>query len=234
MKACFVTSTGTGIGKTFVTAALTHQLRAAGKSVRAVKPIVTGLESEPFEQSDPGVLLAAMEKAPGAQALDWISPIRYAAPLAPAMAAEQEGKTLDFGALVAVCEEALRGPEDVVLIEGVGGVMVPLVGALTVLDWMAALGLPVILVAGSYLGTLSHTLTALEVLRARALACAGVVISESPASTVALDGTVKQLRAFVGDTPVLALPRAQDWRDAAPLGEALLERMTPLNRPNRT
>lgn len=212
MNAYFVTATGTGIGKTFVTAALTRALRAEGRTVRAFKPIVTGLGTEPFEMSDPGVLLAAMEKPASPETLEWISPIRYSAPLAPAMAAAREGKTLDFGRLVALSADAAKGPEDVLLIEGVGGVMVPLTGHLTVLDWMAALRLPVILVAGSYLGTLSHTLTAIEVLRARMLPVAGVVVSETPESTVPLNDTVMQLGVYVGETPVVALPHGEDGR----------------------
>ena len=85
------------------------------------------------------------------------------------MAARKEGKAVDFGALVDFCRRAIAACPGTLLIEGIGGVMVPLDEKHTVLDWMAALNIPVVLVAGSYLGSLSHTLTALDAMRSRAI-----------------------------------------------------------------
>ena len=197
--------------------------------MRAFKPVVTGWGSEPLATSDPGVLLDAMGRTPTAAEIEWIAPVRFAAPLAPAQAARREGSTVEVAALLDLCAAARNGAEDILLIEGVGGVMVPLAGRQTVLDWMGALEMPVILVAGSYLGTLSHTLSALEVLRTRMLSCVAIVISETPQSSVSLSDTVSQLREQVVDCPVIALPRASDWRAAA----ALATHIMPPKNPNR-
>ena len=97
-------------------------------------------------------------------------------------------------------------------IEGVGGIMVPLDARHTVLDWMAALDIPLLLVVGSYLGTISHTLTALDVLAQRNLKIAAIVVSESERGTVALDDTVASIARFSdggrGDRPAAAAGRA--------------------------
>jgi len=91
------------------------------------------------------------------------------------------------------------------VIEGIGGVMVPLDEERTVLDWMTALNIPVLLVTGTYLGSLSHTLTALAALKQRKLIVAGVVVNESPGSAVPLVDTVETLSHFAG--PLVVLPR---------------------------
>jgi len=95
----------------------------------------------------------------------------------------------------------------VLLIEGVGGIMVPLDDERTILDVMMALRLPLILVAGSYLGTISHTLTALDALYRRDLDVTAIIVSETPGSTVPLDDTVKAIARFAD--PVIGLPRSQ-------------------------
>ncbi|MFO1186471.1 MAG: dethiobiotin synthase [Alphaproteobacteria bacterium] len=206
MSAYFITGTGTGVGKTLVTAALAHQLRARGRCVDAVKPIVTGFDEGRTKESDPSVLIEALGEELSARTLDRVSPMRFRAPLAPVMAARAEGREFDFAALVGFSEAAARKASGSLLIEGVGGVMVPLGSGKTVLDWIAGLACPAILVAGSYLGTLSHTLTALEVLRQRGILVAGVVVSESEASPLPLTKPIAAIVEFCAE-PVLALPR---------------------------
>src|SRR5689334_6196325 len=137
MGALFITATGTDIGKTFVTAGLIAELRAAGRSVHAIKPVVSGFDPAHSAGSDPAVLLDALERSTAD--LDAISPWRFKAPLAPDMAAGQEGRSVDFAALVAFSRDAIAAARDVLLIEGVGGIMVPLDDRHTVLDWMAEL-----------------------------------------------------------------------------------------------
>ena len=100
------------------------------------------------------------------------------------MAARRENRSIDFDALVTFSRDAVAGAKDLLLIEGIGGVMVPLNETHTVLDWMAALNIPLVLVAGSYLGSLSHTLTCLDVLARRGLAVKAVVVNETPGSAV--------------------------------------------------
>ena len=165
MSTVFVTASGTEIGKTFVACALIHQLRRGGRSVSALKPVATGISPETVSDSDSALLLQALGVPAADDAVAAITPWRFPEPLSPDMAAARAHASIPFDELVAFCQ-ADRGT-DVTLIEGIGGVMVPLDRRHTVLDWIAALGAPALLVTGSYLGTLSHTLTAVGMLRAR-------------------------------------------------------------------
>jgi dethiobiotin synthetase len=213
MTAYFVTSTGTDIGKTYVTAGLVRALRARGAAVSALKPVASGYSPETTAASDAGALLTALGEPVTAESVAAISPWRYAAALSPDMAAAREGKSLDYVALVDFCRARIAAAKGTLFIEGVGGVMVPLDPSHTVRDWMAVLGVPVILVTGSYLGTISHTLTALDVLARARARMAAIVVNESPGSTVPLDETLATLRRFAGSVPVLAL--ARDAEDSA-------------------
>lgn len=206
MSALFVTATGTGVGKTLVTCLLARQLRAAGKRVRALKPVITGYAREAAGASDSGQILDAVGEAPTEANIAAVSPWRFAAPLSPDMAAAREGRTLDLGEIAAFCRAA-RAPGTILLIEGIGGVMVPIAGRQTVRDLIAAIGCPALLVAGSYLGTLSHTLTAVEALAGWSVPLAGIVISESVESPVPLAETVAAIARLVAPVPVIGLPR---------------------------
>jgi dethiobiotin synthetase len=216
MTAIFVTATGTEVGKTFVAAGLIRNLRAAGRPVEALKPVVTGFDPDTAEASDPGVLLAALGKPVTPSEIDRIAPWRYAAPLSPDMAARREGRGLDFDALVAFSRTAVAARSGTLLIEGIGGVMVPLDEAHTVLDWIAALDIPALLVAGSYLGSLSHTLTSLDAMRRRSLAIPALIVNETPGATVPLADTAETISRFDADIPVIALPRLPAATTASP------------------
>jgi len=209
MSTVFITSSGTGIGKTYVTALLARQLRAKGHAVQALKPVVSGFDEANPGESDTAALLAALEMPPSAENIASVSPWRFRAALSPDMAARRENREIDFAALVQHGLD-MAARHDLLLIEGVGGVMVPLNGQHTVLDWMAALKrieLQTLLVVGSYLGTISHTLTALAQLRAQTLGPRAIIVSESEGSSVPLDETLATIRRFAGETPVIGLPR---------------------------
>ncbi len=188
MAGVFVTATGTEIGKTHVTAFLTRQGRARGLSVRALKPVLSGFRLEDAG-SDSHVLLAAQDIPATADSIAAISPWRFTAPLSPDMAAVREGRSIDFDALIDYCHKAVSTWAGPLLIEGVGGAFVPVTDQKTVADWIKALDLPSIVVAGSYLGTISHTLATVEAMIARGLRVAAVVVSESPVSPVPLTET---------------------------------------------
>ena len=207
MTAIFVTSTGTDIGKTFVTAGLIAHLRESGCAAEAIKPVVTGFTPETAATSDAAVLLAALGRSVAEAEIVKISPWRFEAPLSPDLAARREGRTLDFPALLEFSRLASVSSTGTLFIEGVGGIMAPLDDRRTVLDWMVALRLPLLVVAGSYLGTISHTLSAVEVLIRRELTIAAIVVNESPHSTVPLNDTVGSIAQFVRPIPVLGLPR---------------------------
>ena len=152
-----------------------------------------------------------------------ISPFRYKAPLAPSMAAKLEGKTLDYDALIAFCRKQLN-ENPFTLVEGVGGSFVPLNHDKLVANWIADLKLDSILVAGSYLGTLSHITATLEAMQARNLPVRAIIVSET-----AGDGhpdfrsTIEQVEKW-SDLPVVALPRIQN----ADLWRASPDLLTPL------
>jgi dethiobiotin synthetase len=207
MRAFFVTATGTDIGKTYLACGLIRAWRAQGLKVGAFKPVLSGFDPAQAAESDAGQLLAALGQPITPQALDAISPWRYAAALSPDAAAAKEGKRVDCAAVLAATRTFLQGPHDVALVEGAGGVMAPLSDDRTMLDWMIDLGLPAILVTGSYLGTLSHTLTALEVLAARRVPVALVVMNETAGSTVPLAENAAALARRVPALPVRTLPR---------------------------
>jgi dethiobiotin synthetase len=207
VSAYFVTSTGTDIGKTFVTAGLIRQLRSEGRPVAALKPLVSGYDSSVVETSDPAVLLRALGRPVSADEIAAIAPFRFRAPLSPDIAAAREGRSVDFEALLAFSRDAVAAHDGTLFIEGVGGIMVPLDGERTVLDWMATLGQPVVLVVGGYLGTISHTLTAVDVLAKRALRIAAIIVSEKDNDTVPLDDTVASIARFSAGAEVIGLPR---------------------------
>ena len=222
MSTLFVTATGTEIGKTIVTAALCRELREAGRPVRALKPVLSGYDPAERHESDPGVLLASLGEPATEEAVAAIAPWRFSAPLSPDMAAAREGRSLDLGEIVAFCRAAAGDP---LLVEGIGGAMVPLDDDHTVLDWIAALEAPALVVAGSYLGTISHTLTTLAAMRGRGVPIAGLVISESPESPVPPAETAATVVRHAGALPVAILPRLpagpEPWRVAPPLAAAL-------------
>jgi dethiobiotin synthetase len=214
MSAIFITATGTDIGKTFVTCGLIRHGRANGRTVHAIKPVVTGFDQANWQHSDPGVLLAALKSPIAMDEIERISPWRFAAPISPHMAAAREQRVIDFAQVVQFCRQAIAGLRGSLLIEGIGGIMVPLDDRHTVLDLISLLRVPVLLVTGSYVGTLSHTFTALEVLARRNIDIAAIVVNETPASASSLEETAKTLEQFVAPLDIVALPRLPaDARD---------------------
>ncbi len=206
MTAVFVTSSGTDIGKTFVMLRLIEELEALGRSVRALKPVASGFNAAHPEGSDTALLSRAQGLDVTTKSLDAVSPWRFTAPLSPNMAASRERRSIPFAALLAHCRAASEGA-GVTLIEGIGGVMAPLDAEHTVLDWIDALRMPALLVVGSYLGSLSHSLTAATALRGRGVTIAAMVVSESVEQPVPLAETAATLARFVAPVPVCALPR---------------------------
>jgi dethiobiotin synthetase len=216
MTAVFVTSTGTDIGKTFVAAGLIRHFRAAGREVDAIKPVVSGFDPDAWQDSDPAALIAALGRPLTLDEAERISPWRFAAPLSPHMAARREGLAIAYTEVVEFCRRRMAGRRGILLIEGIGGIMVPIDDRHTVLDWMTLLRIPIILVAGTYVGTMSHTLTALEVLVRRNLNVAAVVISESQGSAASLEDTIATVERFAGVIDVVGIPRLSASADDHP------------------
>lgn len=194
-KAYFITATGTDLGKTWLTAGVVASCRAQGVSVQALKPVMSGYDPARHEESD----IAKV----GADKTAWI----YAAALSPDRAAALEGKTIDFETLVGWCRHRIDAHDGLLLIEGIGGVMVPLNATHTVRDWIATLDVPTVLMCGSYLGSLSHTLTSLAALREVGIVPSLIVVNESVDSPVGLEDTLASLLPHAGGTPTATLRR---------------------------
>jgi dethiobiotin synthetase len=221
MNGLFITGVGTGVGKTLLTTILCHQLQERGQSVSALKPVVSGYaDGDP--ESDPALILRSLGTTPTAESIAAISPWRFAAPISPHLAARRENRAVRLEEIALFCRRNRRRPGAIRLIEGAGGVMSPISSDATCLDLIARIEEPAVLVTGTYLGAISHTLTALAALRARAVAVSAIVVSES-AGGVGLMETVESLREFGGvDVPISALPRLEGdpeerWRAAPPL-----------------
>jgi len=217
MKPVFITSTGTEIGKTLITCSLGWQLRAKGEEVRILKPIVSGFDPDD-PTSDTRQILDCLGEEPNDETVGAVSPLRFFAPISPDMAARQEGKAIDFDALVGFCREAAAG-ERRLLIEGVGGAFVPLTNRHLVADWIAELDCRTIVVTGSYLGTLSHTIATVNALRHRGVRVTSIIVSESAESPVPLEETVAAFQHWLGGSRTYAVPRLS--------GDAPLWKRTP-------
>jgi dethiobiotin synthetase len=200
----FVTGTDTGVGKTVVACALVRGLRARGLDVGAMKPVETGIGPNGPEDA-----LALRAAAGGGDALDDVCPQRFALAAAPSVAAAAEGRAVELWAIRRGFER-LAARHDWLVVEGAGGLLVPLAEKLCMADLARELALPLLVVARGSLGTINHTLLTLEAAVARGLSVAGVVISHpggplSPADASNLDALRRALRgALVGEIPPLA------------------------------
>jgi len=168
-----VTGTGTGVGKTVVSAALACHAREAGIDVAVCKPVQTGTDSGDDD-------LAEVARLAGVTGLAGLA--RYALPMAPAAAAEQAGKALPTREQVLRLIGDLDRPGRLTLVEGAGGLLVELADAgVTLRDLAAELGAAALVAVTAELGTLNHTALTLEALAAQRVSCAGLVIGSWPA-----------------------------------------------------
>lgn len=206
MKSCFITATGTDIGKTFCTAGL---LRAR-PGLKAIKPILSGYISG--EVSDSSLLLDAMGLEANEAAINAITPFRYQAPLSPDMAAAREGQKIDYENLLAFCRAELTKAPEGLLIEGAGGAAVPLTDAKLTADWIKDLALPALLVSGTYLGSISHCITTAAFLLNRGVSIRAILLNESPMAPVPTKETRVALERYL-PYPVLPVPRNATLED---------------------
>ncbi len=207
MTAIFITATGPDVGETFVVAALIRHFRQSGGNVDAIKPIASGYDPAQAAASDTGMLVSALGLPFTPESIERVSPWRFRAALSPDLAARYEGLGIDVDGVVAYCQAAIERRPGVLLIEGVGGIMTPLDEHRTILDVMMALRLPLILIAGTYSGAISHTLTALDSLFRRDLNVLATMVCETSGSSTPLDDVVASIGRFT--TPVIGLPRGR-------------------------
>mgnify|MGYP001165418760 CR=1 FL=1 len=201
----FVTSCGTGRGKTYISEKLISNWRAVGETVDVLKPVISGFEMETAEESDTGLLLKAAGFDVTEETINLTSPWRYQAPLSPDMAAAREGRAVQVDEMISFCRARIVEAERLnrsLLIEGAGGVMVPLDGHRTMRDLMTSLDIPVVLVVGSYLGSLSHTLTAIEALKSADIRIDRLIVNEGTDSNIPLSDTRYALERFIDGIPM--------------------------------
>jgi dethiobiotin synthetase len=218
----FVSGTDTGVGKTIACAVLAHRARADGNRVRYVKPVQTGLAG-----AEPGDA-AFVAEAAGVEAAELF---RFADPLAPGVAAERAGTTIDFTALVAGIG-ALSENCDLLLVEGAGGLLVPIAGEKTMADLASDIEAELVVATRPGLGTLNHTALTLEAANARGIPVAGLVVCGWPARPGLAERT--NLNLLKAMAPVLAVIRrirgvSVDDSRTGPLKNAL-ERGTAIVR----
>jgi dethiobiotin synthetase len=177
----FFTGTDTGVGKTYVAALAARTLRAAGERVGVYKPAASGCRREGAELvSDDAIVLWEAAGRPGT--LQRVCPQRFAAPLAPHLAARAEGRQLDPD-LMRRGLDSWQAASDVILVEGAGGLMSPLGDDQYVADLAREFGFPLVIVSRNALGTINHTLQTLLAAATRGLPVAGIVLNNlSPAS----------------------------------------------------
>jgi dethiobiotin synthetase len=206
-RGIFVTGTDTGVGKTIVAAALLRGLKSAGGRAVGMKPVAAGLDEGETVPADSRMLIVAGNvDAP----IGDVTPYAFAPPIAPELAARAVGVTIDLD-VVAAAYSRLAAIADAVVVEGAGGVLVPLGRATDMLDLPARLHLPVLLVVGIRLGCLNHALLSALAIRARGLTLAGWVANRIDPAMREGDANVSALTERLGASPCADFA----WRDDA-------------------
>jgi dethiobiotin synthetase len=198
VRGLFVTGTGTGVGKTIVSAALLAAMRTAGERVRAYKPVVTGL-AEPRGEWPPDHELLAL--ASGMKPEE-VAPLRFRPAVSPHLAASLASEPIDVVALV---ERTRTDMGETLIVEGVGGLLVPLADDFTVRDLAVELALLLVVVASPGLGTINHTLLTIEAARAVGLTVASVVLTPWPAEPSEMESSNMETIARLGEVEVATL-----------------------------
>lgn len=207
----FVTGTDTGVGKTVVGCVLAERLRARGVDVGVMKPIETGVGAQ-----GPLDAIALAEAAGVDDPMERICPVRLELPAAPDVAAAAEGRPIELG-LVRAAFDALRARHELLLVEGAGGLLVPITAERSMAELARELGLPLLVVARGRLGTVNHTRLTLEAAAARGLPVAGVVVSHGPMPlSSAESANLATLRRLLGPLLVGELPPLVPGASAPP------------------
>jgi dethiobiotin synthetase len=210
-RACFVTATDTGVGKTILTATIVAGLLAGGLDVTVRKPVLTGAAEPPAHRRPP--MATDLSQLPDHELLGAVSgerpadvsPARYEAPVAPPLAGELPRGRLDRDAILDSLRAAAAGTGAIV-VEGIGGLLVPLAASWDVRRLAQELGWPVIVAARSGLGTINHTLLTLEAARNGGLDVRAVVLTPWPAAPDAVARSNRDLIERLGEVEVATLP----------------------------
>lgn len=194
----FITGTDTGVGKTLVSCALLHAFAARGKTVAGMKPVAAGDENGKW--TDVEFLIAASNVA---APREWITPYALTLPIAPHLAAKRTGIEIDTAVILRACHE-LQNVAETVIVEGIGGFLVPLNSQCDTGDMALALGFPVILVVGMRLGCLNHALLTAQAVRATGLPLAGWVANQIDPQLMEFEENICALKQRL-DCPLLGV-----------------------------
>ena len=203
LRGCFVTGTDTGVGKTVVAAAIVARLRGLGAEVRAIKPLITGLQDPPDPDWPPDHELLA--RVAGCEP-EQVILAGYGPAVSPHLAIELAGTAPPTLEWLADGVRAVARAGAVTVVEGVGGLLVPLGPDADVRDLAVVLGLPLVIAARPGLGTISHTLLTLEAARSAGLAVAGVVLTPWPRDPSVMERSNRETIARRGGVEVATLP----------------------------
>lgn len=210
----FITGTGTDVGKTYISASLLRGVTARGLTANVLKPVMSGFDPDDLAACDAGVLLAALGRDANKRNVEAVAPFRFVPALPPTIAAAREDRTIYFPDVVTACRRAMAAQSDFLLIEGAGGLMSPIAEGAKAIDLIAELEIPALLVCGSYMGSASHSLTALAALDARGIAVPGIIVNESGTGPLTLAETMGLIAPFASDRKMLAVQRGADRADA--------------------
>lgn len=221
-RGLFITGTDTGVGKTMLTAALCAALRAEGLNIGVWKPVQSGARlGRGLTDGERLLAYTGLHEPP-----EKVAPFTFEAPLTPLLAAKQEGVALTIQEIIAAGEPLVAG-YDGLLIEGAGGVAVPLTEDALVIDFISELGLPTLLIARSGLGTINHTLLTAAYLRQRAIPIAGVILNDGDELVTQNDASVESNASLIeryGDLKVLGrFPRMDGELNAQSLLQTVRE-----------
>jgi dethiobiotin synthetase len=183
VKAWFVTGTDTGVGKTAVTVALLAAAGRRGLRTAAMKPAESGCLRDPDGALRPDDALRLVAAASLQVDLETVCPYRLEAPLAPAVAARREGVEIDPARIVGAFSKIVAAGPELLLVEGAGGLLVPLNEDLLIADLAGRLDLPLLVIARDGLGTINHTALTVEAARSRGLDVTGVILSGATPGT---------------------------------------------------
>ncbi|HKP89092.1 MAG TPA: dethiobiotin synthase [Thermoleophilaceae bacterium] len=203
MRGLFITGTDTEVGKTVVAAAVCAALAARGERVAAFKPVVTGLDDDPGDWQRDHELLASVASA--GQTPEEVAPLCFGPAVSPHLAAEQAGTAIEPHDLVRAAQAAGERA-DVLVCEGVGGLMVPLTTGYLIRDLAIDLHLPLLIAARPGLGTISHSLLTVEAARTAGLDVRAVVLTPWPDEPTPMEESNRQTIEQVGQVPVAGLP----------------------------
>lgn len=199
--AIFITGTDTGVGKTLVTAALARHFSSQGMKVGVMKPIETGV----LDIATPGADAALLRwAARSTDATELISPYRFSQPAAPCQAAATAKRQINTDEIAVACL-ALRRGKDIMLVEGAGGLMVPIRGGYIMADLARQLGLPLLVVTHPRLGTLNHTLLTTYAARAMDLPMSGFIINRMPSSPNEVEREAPHLLSSLASADLLGV-----------------------------